>query len=112
MESALQSCDIGAGVGTVPLNDPGTRKAIAMVRWNELGVPAASDPRSVKGGPRFPELSVVVLRRSIAVRRAVMPAGARGTVVGVYRDQLGYEVEFNRPFHAVLTIEETDLNDA
>lgn len=33
-----------------------------------------------------------------------MPAGSRGTVVGVYRGGAAYEVEFVEPFHAVVTV--------
>ncbi len=80
-----------------------------MVRWNELGGRGSSEPPTTKGGPRFSELSVVALRRAIPAEQRIMPAGSKGTVVGVYQDGVGYEVEFNQPFHAVLTVEGTDL---
>ena len=32
-----------------------------------------------------------------------------GTVVAAYADGFGYEVEFERPFHAVVTLEVGDL---
>jgi hypothetical protein len=35
----------------------------------------------------------------------LLPAGSTGTVVHVYPDERAYEVEFNRPFHAVATVE-------
>jgi len=32
-----------------------------------------------------------------------------GTVVAAYSDGMGYEVEFENPFHAVVTLEACDL---
>ncbi len=34
----------------------------------------------------------------------LLPEGAVGAVVGIWRDGEAYEMEFQRPFHAVLTI--------
>ena len=58
---------------------------------------------------RFAELSVVALTRVIQAEKGSLPAGARGTVVAAYGDGKGYEVEFEHPFHAVVTLEAGDL---
>jgi len=58
---------------------------------------------------RFAELSVVALTRAIEVEGRSLPQGTPGTVVAAYRDGVGYEVEFERPFHAVVTLEAGDL---
>jgi hypothetical protein len=60
-------------------------------------------------GTGFADLSVVSLIRAIEVDGRTMPRGAIGTVVGVYGNG-GYEVEFMLPFHAVLTLGQTDLS--
>lgn len=33
-----------------------------------------------------------------------LPAGSTGTIVGVWADGEAYEVEFTKPFHAVVTV--------
>ncbi len=57
----------------------------------------------------FAELSTVALTRPIDIGGRRLPLGARGTVVAAYADTLGYEVEFDHPFHAVVTLEAGDL---
>jgi hypothetical protein len=57
----------------------------------------------------FEELSEVTLARPIKVQGVSMPAGARGVVMAAWADGLAYEVEFESPQHAVLTIEGEDL---
>ena len=57
----------------------------------------------------FAELSVVALTHTVDVEGRSLPVGAQGTVVAAYEDGLGYEVEFERPFHAVVTLEAGDL---
>jgi hypothetical protein len=57
----------------------------------------------------FEELSEVVLTRPIEVQGVSMPAGARGVVMAAWGDGLAYEVEFETPQHAVLTVEGEDL---
>lgn len=39
----------------------------------------------------------------------MLPKAAPGTVVGVYAGGEGYEVDFDRPFHAVVTLDRVDL---
>lgn len=51
------------------------------------------------------ELSTVALLCPVEADGHFLPCGATGTVVYVYSDGLAYEVEFNRPFHAVVTVE-------
>ena len=59
--------------------------------------------------PSFAELSVVALTRAVEIEGQLLPAGALGTVVAAYGDGNGYEVEFERPFHAVVTLQAGDL---
>jgi hypothetical protein len=58
---------------------------------------------------RIEELSVVALRRSRKHDGKVLPEGARGAVVHAYRDGAGYEVEFQEPFHCVVTVGDDDI---
>ncbi len=57
----------------------------------------------------FAELSVVALMHPISIEDKSLPAGSLGTVVAAYDDGVGYEVEFETPFHAVVTLEARDL---
>jgi len=52
----------------------------------------------------FPEHAVVSLRTSIDADGQVLPEGARGTIVGIYRGGAAYEVEFFEPFHCLATL--------
>ena len=62
------------------------------------------------GDPGYREFSSVRLTRDVMVENRSLPSGAAGTVVAVYRDGAGYEVEFDTPFHAVVTLEAVDLD--
>jgi len=42
----------------------------------------------------------------------VLPPGAEGVVVGIWRDGAAYEVEFDEPFHAVVTVPVANLRQA
>ena len=59
----------------------------------------------------IPELSRVALRRphECAPEGKVLPEGATGTVVIVYRGGAGYEVEFARPFHCLVTVQPDEI---
>ena len=59
--------------------------------------------------PSFAELSVVALTRAVEVEGQSLPEGALGTVVAAHGDGVGYEVEFERPFHAVVMLQARDL---
>jgi len=59
--------------------------------------------------PLFADFTEVTLAHPVEAFDGVMPKGARGVVMAVYDDGLGYEVEFESPFHAVLTLEQGDL---
>lgn len=50
------------------------------------------------------ELTRVVLSKPVETEDGVLPAGSMGTVVGVYRGGVAYEVEFAKPFHTVATV--------
>jgi type I restriction enzyme R subunit len=57
----------------------------------------------------LPELTRVVLRVPKQVGEQELPPGSAGTVVYAYEKADAYEVEFMRPFHAVLTVERSEL---
>ena len=67
----------------------------------------ASEPRA----PAFKELDDVVLAAPVHVASAGrdLPAGARGTVVGVWRNGAAYEVEFTHPFACLVTLRAMSL---
>jgi hypothetical protein len=58
------------------------------------------------------ELAIVALRNAMTCDEGIVPAGSKGTVVHVYRDGAGYEVEFAEPFRCVLTTERGDIEPA
>jgi hypothetical protein len=51
-----------------------------------------------------PEGSLVTLARTVESRHGTLPVGATGTVVRVYPGGHAYDVEFNSPFHTVVTV--------
>ena len=51
------------------------------------------------------ELSAVSLKKPFATDQGLMPAGAEGTIVSVYGSGEAYRVEFEAPFHALITVE-------
>jgi hypothetical protein len=59
-----------------------------------------------RGRRQFRELDEVALAQAIHVQSAGrdLPAGARGTVVGIWRGGLAYEVEFAMPFACLVTV--------
>ncbi|HWB50184.1 MAG TPA: hypothetical protein VG651_13820 [Stellaceae bacterium] len=57
----------------------------------------------------IPELSIVALRHSRVCDGKVLPEGAKGAVVHAYRGGAGYEVEFEEPFHCVMTVDRDDI---
>ena len=70
--------------------------------------PANGRAQSAGEGERVmthPELSMVSLTRPVEADGRLLPSGSTGTVVHVYPDERAYEVEFNRPFHAVATVD-------
>ena len=75
------------------------------ISFTQDSLPRADRPAA----PRFAELSVVALARAVDVDGRSLPAETRGMVVAAYTDGLGYEVEFEHPFHAVVTLEAGDL---
>jgi hypothetical protein len=56
--------------------------------------------------PPFKELDDVALAAPVYVTAIAreLPAGARGTVVGVWRRGEAFEVEFTAPFECVVTV--------
>jgi hypothetical protein len=56
--------------------------------------------------PPFKELDDVALAAPVSVSglQCDLPAGARGTVVGVWRGDEAFEVEFTTPFACVVTV--------
>jgi hypothetical protein len=67
----------------------------------------AAEPRATA----FKELDDVVLAAPVRVATAGrdLPAGAHGTVVGVWRDGAAYEVEFSQPFPCLVTVRAASL---
>jgi len=64
------------------------------------------DPMRTAEERSIPELSIVALTHPVPARDdRVLPEGARGTVVFAYRDGAGYAVEFDEPFHSIVTVE-------
>ncbi len=93
--------DNGSGL---PLN-------VACRRWiGDLRNDASKDT-AVNGPHISNELDEVVLARaaSVAELGKELPAGARGTVVGVWQGGRAYEVEFAEPFACVITVPAEDL---
>jgi hypothetical protein len=62
--------------------------------------------------PSIAELSIVSLRHSQECKGGVLPEGAKGAVVHAYRGGAGYEVEFEKPFHCVVTVRRDDIRPA
>jgi Domain of unknown function (DUF4926) len=64
------------------------------------------------GRPTFKELDDVALAAPVYVKAAnrELPAGARGTVVGVWRGGDGFEVEFTEPFECLVTVRAEGLS--
>jgi hypothetical protein len=62
---------------------------------------------------RFAEHSIVTLSSDMRLDDGrVLPPGATGAVVGIWQDGAAYEVEFNEPFHAVVTVPGASLRHA
>ena len=59
--------------------------------------------------PSIPELSIVALTHRRVCDGRVLPEGSTGAVVYAYRDGAGYEVEFEEPFHCVVTVGRDDI---
>lgn len=57
----------------------------------------------------IPELSIVALRHPHKHDGKVLPEGTKGAVVHTYRGGAGYEVEFDEPFHFVVTVGRDDI---
>ena len=51
------------------------------------------------------EHQTIGLTAPVTVEGSIFAAGSTGTVVGVYADTRAVGVEFERPFHAVVTME-------
>ncbi len=68
-------------------------------------------PTSIGAVPRegFAEYSFVALARAVEHNGTTLPAGTEGVVVHRHSDGLGYEVEFEHPTFAVITLSGADL---
>ena len=58
---------------------------------------------------QYSELSRVALRVAKHVNEGDLPAGSQGTIVGIYSDGAGYEVEFVQPISAVVTLSSNEI---
>jgi hypothetical protein len=74
---------------------------------------AAAFPQSLPGSPaEIRELDLVKL--AVPVRSDAgqdVPAGAVGTVVGIWAGGSGFEVEFSEPFEALATVRSREISD-
>ncbi|MCJ2071921.1 DUF4926 domain-containing protein [Methylobacterium sp. J-030] len=62
--------------------------------------------RSLGQGAAIRELSRVALNAEQETEEGhVLPAGSEGTIVGTWARGAAYEVEFTRPFSALVTLE-------
>jgi hypothetical protein len=70
-----------------------------------------TEKASESSAPGFKELDDVVLAVPVRVAAAdrELPAGAHGTIVGVWRDGAAYEVEFTQHFACLVTLRSTSL---
>jgi hypothetical protein len=61
--------------------------------------------------PSIPELSRVALTHAHECKGEdrILPEGATGTIVMVYRDGAGYEVEFAEPFHCLVSLRPDEI---
>jgi Domain of unknown function (DUF4926) len=68
-------------------------------------------PRALGAAPRrdFAQFSYVALAHPIEHKGSTLPAGTRGVVVHKHADGIGYEVEFEHPAFAVITLAWNDL---
>jgi hypothetical protein len=64
---------------------------------------------SKRADAAIPELTVVALIQPRQVSGKMLPEGAKGAVVHAYRGGDGYEVEFDEPFHCVITVRRDDI---
>lgn len=55
------------------------------------------------------ELDRVALEEPVDTHAGHLPRGAEGTIVLIWRDGEAFEVEFARPFPAVITLEPRQL---
>ncbi len=53
----------------------------------------------------IPELTVVTLTKAVSYKSKTLPVGSRGTIVDIHDGGRAYEVEFDKPFFAVATVE-------
>ena len=61
----------------------------------------------------FPEHSMVTLLSSVELEDGRLIARrAEGAVVGIWADGAAYEIEFDKPFHAVVTVPAAKLRHA
>lgn len=66
----------------------------------------------IAGAP-LAEHAMAALTTPVTLRDGcILPAGTRGAIVFVYAGGAAYEVEFDEPFRAVVTIEASSLREA
>lgn len=63
-------------------------------------------------GQTMPELSIVALKNERSCEDGILPPGTQGTIVHVYNDEAGYEVEFSEPFRCILTVSRDEVEPA
>ena len=97
------------------LTDPFHQPTLPITNTSPLRLGGLSKPLPEAGGlgvkrmPRFQDCQVVSLARPLSIEETFMPEGAKGVIMATYADGKAYEVEFDHPIHAVLTVEDKDL---
>jgi hypothetical protein len=64
---------------------------------------------AVSSSRLIPELTTVTLTHRLECKGGLLPEGSRGAVVHAYKDGAAYEVEFDVPFHCVVTLQPKDI---
>jgi hypothetical protein len=75
-----------------------------------MSLKISSPPQEGHAAAPLAVLSTVTLTRIVHAGGRPLPQGTAGTVVAAYKDGLAYEVEFEQPFHAVVTLRADDLS--
>lgn len=84
-----------------------------MTRKNLPRASAALQHRRVGTPPPWPEHSLVRLSSAVETDDGGrLPEGSVGAVVGVWQNGAAYEVEFEKPFSAVVTVAAAQLEQA
>ena len=89
------------------------RRPLTSLPFPPRRPPAGARATAPAASMRFAEHSIVTRSSDMRLDDGrVLPSGAKGAVVGIWRDGVAYEVEFDEPFHAVVTVPVANLRQA